>query len=287
MIEDNPNPARPELEPDRLERLARELIEAGAAAGPITAKEDGSAQGLAFLLKDMTRPELKRLLERVDLSLPLSADGLETLEALKNLVAENRKLLELSVRDTLTGLYNRRYFRQRLRIELERVKRTEHPCSLIMIDLDRFKPVNDRYGHQTGDDLLRRIADIIQSNIRAVDVPIRYGGDEFAVILPDTDLRAAAKTAERIREHMAGDPRIAEYGVTGSFGLAAQHHFESIDLESLIERADQSMYRAKQEGGDRLWFFEAERLQEILTEVTPVEKEDLRFGFSEKRSPTD
>jgi len=287
MIEENPSQACPELEPDRLERLTRELIEAGAAAGPITAKGDGRAKGLAFLLKDMTGAELEKLLSRVDLNVPLSSDALETLEALKNLVAENRKLQELSVRDTLTGLYNRRYFRQRLRIELERIKRTEHPCSLIMIDLDKFKPVNDRYEHQAGDELLRHVADIIQANIRTVDVPVRYGGDEFAVILPDTDLRAAAKTAERIREHLAGDPRITDYGVTGSFGLAAQHHFESIDLESLIERADQSMYRAKQEGGNRLWFFEAARIKELSTEITPVEKEDLRFAVSDKQPPTD
>jgi len=278
MIEDNPSRVRPELEPDRLERLARELTEAGAAAGPITVKGDRRAKGLAFLLKDMTRTELKKLLDRVDLKVPLSSEGLETLEALKELVAENRSLQELSVRDTLTGLYNPRYFRQRLRIELERVKRTEHPCSLIMIDLDKFKPVNDRYGHRVGDEVLRQVADIIQANIRAVDVPVRYGGDEFAVILPDTDLRAAAKTAERIREHLAGDTRIAEYGVTASLGLAAQHHFESIDSESLIDQADQSMYRAKQEGGNRLWFFEAARIKKISTEVTSAEKEDLRFS---------
>lgn len=269
----------PEIKPERLEELVKELIRAGALAGPITTSGGRRTKGLAFILEDMTSARLKKLLGRFDLTLPLSPKGLETLAALKDIVAQNRGLTELSVRDNLTGLYNFRYFQDRLRVEMERVRRTEHPCSLLMIDLDKFKPVNDTYGHQTGDEVLRYAADIIQAGVRTVDIAVRYGGDEFAVILPDTGTRPALRLAERIREHLALDPRTSKYGVTGSLGLSTHHHFDGGGMEDLIERADQSMYQAKRDGGNHVRVFESDRLREAWTEVTPAEKEALFFRF--------
>lgn len=265
----------PELTQERLEALVQEIIEAGSTAAAITSKGDGQAKGLAVLLKDLPSPQLERLIDQFDLTLPLSQDSLETLAALKELAHQNRILKELSVKDTLTGLYNAGYFRDRLSVELERVNRTEKPCSLIMIDLDRFKPVNDLYGHQTGDEVLRHVAEIIISGVRAVDIPVRYGGDEFAIILPETNIRAADGIAERIRVFMETDSRTARYGVTGSFGLAARHHFDRDDMESLIERADQAMYKAKSLGGNRVRSSEADQAKEVTTEVSRTEKDAL------------
>ncbi|MEW6263759.1 MAG: GGDEF domain-containing protein [Thermodesulfobacteriota bacterium] len=268
------------LDIQRLEKLADELVKAGALAGLLRG-DDNTAQGLAFLLQDPRADQIKDLLERVDLTLTLSPDSLETLRCLKALVSENQRLKELSVSDGLTGLYNHRYFQERLEVELKRVNRTEKPCSLIMIDLDRFKHVNDLHGHQQGDELLKAMADIIRRGIRAVDMPARYGGDEFAVILPDTGLTAALALAERIRGLIAEDPRTARYGVTGSIGLATHQHYDQEEARDLIERADQALYQAKRLGGDRTWFFESDQVKEKPTEVTVSERDSLFTALSE------
>ncbi len=265
----------PELTPERLKELVAELRKNGALSGTVVSRDDESPKGLAFIVRDLTSVELQKLLPQIDLTIPLSRSSLETLRSLKEMTGRLRRLEELAVQDTLTGLYNFRHFRQRLSVELERVRRTENPCSLIMIDLDRFKPVNDEYGHQTGDELLRQVADIIQASIRTVDVPIRYGGDEFAVILPDTDTRAAERIARRIRENVEKDPRTAQYGVTGSFGLATHRYFDDESEEALVERADQAMYRAKSEGGNKVWTAEQEARPEAPTAVSAPERDAL------------
>ena len=267
---------------DRLEELVEELLRAGASAGPVTSPDEDRVRGMAFLLRDLKAEDLERLADRLDLILPMSPGGLETLTYLKQVVAENRSLKELAVTDTLTGLYNVRHFNERLMIELHRVRRTEKSCSLLMIDLDKFKPVNDQFGHQTGDELLKVVAEIIRTGIRAMDVPCRYGGDEFAVILPDTGLKAAIRTAERIRQSLEADERTAGHGVTGSFGLATCHHFSPDDPASLVERADRALYLAKKQGGNLVKYFEADGKPEEPTEVTVSEREDLYFHFEDE-----
>ena len=268
--------------PKQLEKLVRELIQAGALTGSVTTSRGRRTKGLAFLFRDMRAPEVKKLLGRVDLTLPLSTDLFKTLSAVREIFRENRHLRELSVRDTLTGLFNIRHFEERLQIELERVRRSEKPCSLLMIDLDNFKGVNDSLGHLAGDDLLRDAADIIQNSVRAVDVPVRYGGDEFAVILPDTGTRSASRLAERIRSQIESDPRTAEFGVTASFGLATHQHFDQEDLKDVVDRADKALYEAKGEGGNRVWWFEADRRKEAPTGVTVEERHSLYFKLAEE-----
>jgi diguanylate cyclase (GGDEF)-like protein len=264
---------------DELESLARELLEVGALAGPVTSNGEDHAKGLAFLIRDLTSDRLHEILERVDLRIPLTENSMATLEALKQVVDENRELRELSVTDTLTGLFNRRFFRDRLSVEMQRVRRSEKPCSLIMMDLDRFKSVNDTHGHQAGDELLRQVAEIIRNNIRAVDMPVRYGGDEMAVILPDTSLIAAHKMADRMRAEFEKNPQTAQYGVTASLGLATHHHWDSEDVEGLIRRADQALYKAKDQGGNMVWFLEIDRDKEKPTEVTVSERDSLFLGL--------
>ena len=157
----------------------------------------------------------------------------------------------LSVTDPLTGLFNRRHVMQRLEDELAR-RRRGHPLVAVMIDLDRFKRVNDEAGHAQGDALLAKIGDALARSVRSTDVVGRYGGDEFVVLLPDTDAKQAQIVAERIvvgvRE--VGARFDARRGVTASVGLAVATTED--DPRRLLARADEAAYVAKSRDGDRV-----------------------------------
>lgn len=167
------------------------------------------------------------------------------------LVDANAQLETLSQRDPLTQLYNRRHLMARLEEELARVRRG-HALAVVMIDLDGFKRVNDERGHQTGDEVLRSIADALGGATRAVDVPGRYGGDEFVVLLPDTAPRQARVVAERLvaAAREAGEGFDAERPITASVGVA--HARPDDGARALVQRADVEAYRAKAAGGDGL-----------------------------------
>ena len=167
------------------------------------------------------------------------------------LLAANTKLEELSLRDPLTQLFNRRHLMARLEDELARVRRGA-ALAVVMIDLDRFKRVNDLRGHQAGDEVLRQIAHALASATREVDVPGRYGGDEFVVLLPDTDSVAAMPVARRLAEAVraVGAAFDAEQPVTASVGVATARTTD--EARGLIQRADENAYRAKKSGGDRV-----------------------------------
>jgi diguanylate cyclase (GGDEF)-like protein len=181
----------------------------------------------------------------------------------------------MAVTDGLTGLYNYRYFYERLRGEMARSTRYGHPLSLVMIDLDEFKKVNDRFGHLKGDDVLREVARVVSLNTRRYDEPTtvktttdidiasRYGGEEFIIIMPDTGPAGAAVAAERIRatiEREVGtaaglfDPEGRPVRVTGSLGVAGFE--QGLDPEALIKRADDAVYRAKASGKNRVVVWE-------------------------------
>ena len=169
----------------------------------------------------------------------------------RQLLALNARLEALSQRDPLTQLFNRRYLLDRIDLELARTRRG-HEAALLMIDLDGFKRVNDRFGHLHGDDLLKRVAEAISGSIRATDVAGRYGGDEFAVLLsdtaPDQALVAAERLVRSLREACAtAEP---EERVTASVGVAVA--LGDDDSRSLLRRADEKAYRAKEHGGDRV-----------------------------------
>ena len=184
----------------------------------------------------------------------------------KNIIAELQRLEELSLTDYLTGLYNTRYFSARLVEELERAKRHQAHLSLIFCDIDLFKKVNDRYGHQFGDCVLKEIAQILLSGVESIkivarlrksDVVARYGGEEFVVILPETSKKNAVAVAERMRQAIAahqfqfqGD----RVSVTMSFGVAESPE-DSVDCDALIKCADSAMYQAKKSGRNRVAVF--------------------------------
>ena len=170
--------------------------------------------------------------------------------------ALEEKLYTLSITDGLTTLFNQRHFYSCLADEVERVKRYNSPLSLICFDIDRFKDCNDRYGHLEGDNILRRIGDLLKNITRHSDKAFRYGGDEFFVLLPETNLGEAMSTAEKIRQ-MFNAGWAYEIGDTGS-ALRATLSIGVVEWESetsregLIKRADLAMYTAKKQGGDRV-----------------------------------
>lgn len=170
----------------------------------------------------------------------------------------NEEIALLSITDPLTRTYNRRYLNEQLPKALSHSFRHGHPLSVAICDIDHFKSINDCYGHQIGDHVLREFAGGIRNVIRdGSDWVVRYGGEEFMIILPETDLSGAHKAAERYRLLTAATP--IEYEdkkikITASFGVACVYPTEegrNVTVEALISAADQCMYRAKQEGRNR------------------------------------
>jgi len=160
--------------------------------------------------------------------------------------------------DPLTWLFNRRHFDRRLGAEADRAKRSEHLLALLMVDIDGFKRINDTYGHRAGDHVLRAVGVAIREAVRVYDVPTRYGGDEFGIILPDTDSESAARVARRVLEKLAVAPLPEEMERAGdrvsvSVGISTYPR-PAADVASLIETADSAMYQAKAaRGGIRVW----------------------------------
>jgi two-component system cell cycle response regulator len=164
--------------------------------------------------------------------------------------------LELAVTDELTGLNNRRFMEGQIIALVERAAAGGDPVAALMIDIDHFKKINDTYGHDVGDEVLREFAARLASNVRAIDLPCRYGGEEFTVIMPGASIEAAERVAERIRLHVAGAPfRVAAgselLNVTISIGVAASMG-EHDTPEALIKRADEAVYEAKAGGRNRV-----------------------------------
>lgn len=163
--------------------------------------------------------------------------------------------LQMAVTDALTGLYNRRYMETHLQIQTERAKQEDRPISLLMIDIDFFKNVNDAHGHDAGDKILKQFASGISRNIRGIDLACRFGGEEFVVIMPETDMAIASLVAERIRQHTetfsfdigGGEP----VQVTASIGVTSLMGADDTP-EAILKRADQALYRAKHEGRNRV-----------------------------------
>ena len=159
---------------------------------------------------------------------------------------------KLAITDALTGLYNRRGLFELGRHEIERTRRFGHPLSTIWVDVDNFKHINDTYGHQIGDRVLKAVAECLNKNTRDVDILGRYGGDEFAILLPETDLPVAISVAERLRKQVAGTSVTVDGSpVDVSVSIGVSKVTEEISgLEPLFKSADAAMYAAKQAGGN-------------------------------------
>lgn len=188
-----------------------------------------------------------------DFSESLSSTLSSRLRYTTELIRELRKAMEeirwLSVTDGLTGLHNRRHFFEEAEKEVERAERYRRPVTAIMLDVDFFKRVNDTHGHAAGDEVLRKIASCCRSEVRELDILGRYGGEEFAILLTESDIERACQVAERLRIRIEAFPFVAKdvsLKLTASLGVAERRIGESV--ESVLDRADQALYLAKQRG---------------------------------------
>ena len=225
--------------------------------GDVNTKVEGLRLGADdFLVKGVEDPEI---IARVGSMLRIK--GLQ-----ERLVEMQSKLEEQSITDALTGLKNRRFFDERLREEFQRAQRYGDFLSLIMADLDHFKEVNDRFGHQAGDAVLREAAALIRGSLRDPDICARYGGEEFAVILPKTHMTGALAVAERIWRAVSakefsigadGTAPLQTIRVTASVGVAFYPSKDIVSSELLVRFADQALYEAKRQGRNNICLYQA------------------------------
>jgi two-component system cell cycle response regulator len=163
--------------------------------------------------------------------------------------------IEMAITDALTGLYNRRYMESHLSTLVEQAIARSKPLTVLVLDIDYFKSVNDNYGHDAGDDVLREFAIRIRKSIRGIDLACRHGGEEFVVVMPETDIAVATIVAERLRRRIASEPFLIQQGarsveVTISIGIAGLGGADN--AASVLKRADQALYRAKRDGRNRV-----------------------------------
>ncbi len=193
---------------------------------------------------------------RLPLTCPMGHGVCPVLAEMARLREECRQLQELSRTDPLTGLYNWRHLTLELAREMERTRRTGLPTGLIMFDLDHFKRVNDLFGHQFGDAVLRWVCQLVRANIRRLDIPCRYGGEEFAIVLPGTSLERAVKLAERLRRVLS-KARLKLEGqtitVTASFGVDVYTASDTLSPAAFLKRTDRYLLAAKAQGRNAVW----------------------------------
>lgn len=210
---------------------------------------------------------------------PVDEKDCAWLDEVENLRRQIAELSELVLTDALTGLYNFRHFKYVLQAEMDRSKRSGIPTTLVMIDLDHFKRINDTYGHEIGNVVLKHVADILLSEVRTTDVVCRYGGEEFAIIFPETHLNLAVKVADRIREMIAFTPVESSAGsinVTASMGASVYMKASILPIEEFIDSVDKYLYEAKQSGRNCICHIDYSDLRSV-TEVGFDERKML-FG---------
>jgi diguanylate cyclase (GGDEF)-like protein len=219
-----------------------------AHTSDVQARVDAFAAGVDdFLLKPVSAAELVARSDR-----HRARAG-----TVRRLQADNARLLELSTTDGLTQIANHRAFQDRLRDEFRRAQRYDDPLALILIDLDHFKRVNDQYGHQAGDEVLRGFSGVLREAVRETDFVARYGGEEFAVLLPKTHLAGALTVAERICSGLKA-LRVGPWAirVTASFGVSSFPGRQVNTSEQLVKTADDALFRSKHEGRDKISLYQ-------------------------------
>ncbi len=174
----------------------------------------------------------------------------------ERLTRQRREIEKQAAHDALTGLHNRRTFEERLIHEFERAKRYARPMSILMIDVDDFKAINDNYGHPCGDLVLQRIAEVIAGRTRKADIAARYGGEEFVVLLPEIGLEGGVQAGEKLRLEIAAvrvdNHADAPLAPTVSIGVASTSARRYPDASSVVQDADLALYKAKGRGKNRV-----------------------------------
>lgn len=218
---------------------------------PITGLED-------FMYQNTTLLPLKGLGGGIEQICLIIYDVTDVATNRRQLQAANRELQRLSSTDRLTGLFNRGHWEEMLRQEYARHRRYDRNAALVMFDIDHFKKINDTYGHQTGDAVIQQTADVIRNSMRDADIAGRYGGEEFVVLLPDTDSEGAASVAERLRQAIEAHEVVYEghsIRFTVSLGIADLSQPTS-GYAQLIERADSALYVSKSAGRNRVTLYQ-------------------------------
>jgi diguanylate cyclase (GGDEF)-like protein len=187
---------------------------------------------------------------------PIGESHCDYLVDLARLTSRVETLESMTRTDPLTGLFNYRHFAESLDNEMERTRRSGQPTALMMVDLDHFKDINDTWGHETGNLVLTETARQILANLRKLDIGCRYGGEEFAIILPNTQLAKAVAVAERLRllrrETSVTSVSGETFKVTASYGISLYSGQEFSSAQAFVASADQYLYQAKSEGRDRV-----------------------------------
>ena len=247
------------LAPERYYEVFKKNFETFKKTG--TGGRIGQTSELVALRRDKTEFPIELSLSALKLqgewhSFGIVRDISERKQAEENLRESEKRYRQLSITDDLTRLYNSRHFYARLQVEIERANRYQRPLALFMVDIDGFKKVNDDYGHLTGDKVLAKAGEVIRQALRETDSGYRYGGEEFAVILPETDGPGAVRVAERVRLELEATPfplnPNASRSITASFGVSQLLAKEK--LSEFIKRADENLYVAKAKGKNQVIF---------------------------------
>ena len=203
------------------------------------------------------------------LQCPVGETSCEWLDEVDNLRNQISELSELVSTDALTGLFNFRHFKTVLQAEMDRSKRSGIPTSLVMVDVDHFKAINDSYGHGSGNLALKSLADILSNEVRTTDIVCRYGGEEFAMVFPETHLNLAVKVADRIRKQISRQPVDIDDGeikLTVSMGASVYMKFSVLDFNDFVASVDKYLYEAKQSGRNCICHIDYSELRSV-TEV--------------------
>ncbi|MDP1889279.1 MAG: diguanylate cyclase [Gemmatimonadaceae bacterium] len=213
--------------------------------------------GVFFLRRMVDEPPLTNEdVEFADSVIKAAVAAIHRAQVIETTKADNARLEVLAHTDPLTQVLNRRALTVRLASELERARRYDSVLTLLMVDLDHFKKVNDTHGHLVGDEVLREVATLLQNEVRSVDVVARYGGEEFVAVLPETSLVGAMTFAERIREHVAAtlfaSSLVDALQLTCSIGVSSYPSTTINTVDDLFARADEALYRAKADGRNRV-----------------------------------
>jgi diguanylate cyclase (GGDEF)-like protein len=249
------------------------LNKAGSTAQTASAQNDQRTEFILIAAEDITAAHRAKLLPYSIRFRPQD----DLFERLVQLEKENRHLKSLSVTDELTGLYNKRFFNRQLTVEIARTQRTGEPFCLIFVDLDNFKIINDTLGHTKGDEFLVKTCRQITSNIRPTDFACRFGGDEFAIILPATSLRDGIKIAERWRKLFLQVATEMCLPVSSSIGIDEFNASCKLGAQEFLHQVDQFLYKAKKTGKGKIAHPDIE-LPESKA-VTWAEKEILYHIF--------
>ncbi len=234
----------------KIDLIARTQLQAHQSKCSLRVPMMVAGQAKGYVVIWDSRKEREWTSEEIQLS--------QTLANLSGMAIENARLFDevqrLAVTDQLTGLYNRRGLFDYGQREIDRAHRYQRHLAAILLDIDRFKQINDTFSHAIGDQVLRILSTRCQSGLRDMDILARYGGEEFAILLPETDLESAHRVAERLREQIAETPFQTDRGpisITISIGITSTQ-FDTPDIAVLLDRADTAMYAAKQAGRNRV-----------------------------------